>query len=149
MRAAVVAVILIAAAGALAAARGSPLALTITAEDGQRLWALPVRPGDEVVLVYTHSIYLAPVEEHLRVRPDGFRLTEVRSPSEAVLAYNALHGPYRRVAGRYVAPASARLTELVIRIGRTGRQRLIVGGTALPLYTAGEGARLRIAVRAR
>jgi hypothetical protein len=142
-----VVVVLIAAAGALAAARGPSLTLTVTAEDGRRLWALPVRPGDEVVLAYTHSIYLAPVEEHLRVGAAGFTLTEVRSPSEAVLAYNALAGPYRRTAGRYAAPAFARLTELVIRIGRTGRQRLIVGGRALPLHAAGEGARLRIAVR--
>jgi hypothetical protein len=148
VRAAVVVLALF--AGLLAAsAAGSSYVLTVTREDGRRLWSLPVRPGDEVVLAYTNSIYLAPTEERLILTRTGFTLTEVRSTSEAVLAYNGLDAPSSRHGAFYAAPASAHLPDLVLRIGRTGRQRLIVGGRVLPLYEAGEGTQLRVSVSRR
>jgi len=129
-----------------AAAAGSSYLLTVTGEDGQRLWSLPVRPGDEVVLAYTNSIYLAPTEERLILSRTGFTLTDVRSTSEAVLAYNSLDPPFSRRGAFYSARASAHLAEVVLRIGRTGRQRLIVNDQTLPLYEAGEGTQLRVSV---
>ncbi|HET6946721.1 MAG TPA: hypothetical protein VFJ45_02815 [bacterium] len=145
MRTAVVVLALF--AGLLAAsAEGSSYVLTVTGEDGRRLWSLPVRSGDEVVLAYTNSIYLAPTEERLILSPTGFTLTVVRSTSEAVLAYNGLEASAARVGAFYTARAVAHLPVLVLRIGRTGRQRLIVGGQELPLYEAGEGAQLRVSV---
>lgn len=148
MRAAVLALAL--AAGLLAAsALGSSYTLTVTGDDGRRLWSLPVRPGDAAVLAYTNSIYLAPTEERFVMSPDGLTLTAVRSTSQAVLAYNGLAGPYRSEGPFYSASAAAQLPQLILRIGHTGRQRLIVGGRVLPLYEAGEGARLRVAVERR
>lgn len=145
MRTAVVALALFAGLLAVSAA-GSSYVLTVTGEDGQRLWSLPVRSGDEVVLAYTNSIYLAPTEERLVVSRTGFTLTDVHSTSEAVLAYNSLDPPFSRRGAFYSARASAHLAELVLRIGRFGQQRLIVGGQELPLYEAGEGAQLRVSV---
>ena len=120
--------------------------LVVTAEDGQRLWALPVRPGTPVVLAYINSIYRAPTEELFTLTPAGFTLTSIRSTSEAVLAYNALPGPYVREGAFLAAPARTQLLALVLRIGQTGRQRLLVGRKELPLYTAGVGTQIRVEV---
>ena len=148
MRAAVLVLALL--AGLLTApALGSSYVLTVTGDDGRRWWSLPVAPGDAVVLAYTNSIYLAPTEERFILRPEGFVLTDVASTSEAVLAYNGLAAPYSRRGAFYSAPVSARMPALVLRIGHTGRQRLLVDGRVLPLFAAGEGARLRVAVERR
>jgi hypothetical protein len=122
--------------------------LVVTAEDGHVMWRVPVRLGTPLVLAYTNSIYRAPTEELLVVTSDGFRLTEVRSTSEAVLQYNALHPPYSR-RGAYVAAAThAELPGLLpLRIGQTGRQRLIVDGRTLPLFTAGTGTRVTLEIK--
>lgn len=138
-------------AGLLASAFAGPSAgpsyeLIVTREDGQRMWSLPVRPGDSVVLAYTNSIYGAPTEERLTLTRSGFTLRAVRSTSEAVLAYNGLQAPYARDGKFYVASASAHLPSLVLRIGRTGQQRLSVGTRVLPLYEAGEGVQVRVGV---
>lgn len=121
--------------------------LVATAEDGQTLWALPVRPGTPVVLAYINSIYRAPTEELFTLTAAGFTLTSIRSTSEAVLAYNALPAPYRREGSYLAAQAHALLPALVLRIGHTGRQRLFLGEKELPLYAAGEGTRVTVEVK--
>jgi len=146
-RAAVVALVL--AGGLLAAAAAPADELVVIREDGRRMWTLPVRPGDEVVLVYTNSIYGARTEERLVLTRGGFALREVRSTSEAVLAYNGLQAPYGRRGGLYTAAASARLDALVLRVGHTGRPRLVVHGRELPLYQAGEGVQVRVELHRR
>lgn len=111
------------------------------------MWRVPVRLGGTVVLAYTNSIYGAPTEEHLIITPEGFTLTEVRSTSEAVLQYNALPPPYGRQGAYVVAAAHAELpASLALRIGETGRQRLIVGGRTLPLFSAGTGVRVTVEI---
>ncbi len=122
------------------------LEVTVSGEGGQTLWALPARLGASLTLAYVNSIYLAPTEEILAVTRDGFTLTAVRSTSEAVLAYNGLPSPYRRDGAFLVAPAARHVRQIVLRVGHTGRPRLRLGNEELPLYTAGEGARLTIAV---
>jgi len=128
------------------AVEGSPYELIVTREDGQRMWALPVRPGETAALVYTNSIYRAQTEELFTLTQAGFTLYAVRSTSEAVLAYNGLEAPYARDGSFYVASAAVRLPSLILRIGRTGRQRFVVGTRTLPLYEAGEGVRVRIEI---
>ena len=134
------------AAVILAAAAIPSYRLTVTGEAGERLWTLPVDPGTPVTLAYENSIYRAPTEELLTVTAAGFTLRRVRSTSEAVLAYNGLEAPYTRDGIWYASPASKVLPVLVVRIGRTGRQHLIVAGRAVPLYEAGEGTRVRVEV---
>ncbi|MDQ7843099.1 MAG: hypothetical protein QN141_02010 [Armatimonadota bacterium] len=145
----VAAVLLVLLAGLTVPAAGSGWVLTVRDADGRRLWSLPVRLGDEVVLAYTNSIYLAPTEERLVVTARGFALVAVRSTSEAVLDYNGLRAPYAREGAYYAAQASARLPELILRVGATGRQRLIVHGRAVPLFQAGAGTQLRVTVARR
>jgi len=122
--------------------------LLITAEGGHVMWRVPVRSGTPVVLAYTNSIYRAPTEELLIVTAGRFRLTEVRSTSEAVLQYNALSPPYTRRGAYLAAAAHVELPALLpLRIGQTGRQRLIVDGRTLPLFTAGTGTRVTLEIR--
>ena len=136
--------IALAAATLLAAAAIPSYHLTVTDEGGARLWTLPIVPGAAVTLAYENSIYRAPTEELLTATTEGFTLRRVRSTSEAVLAYNGLEAPYRREGTWHEVEASTALPLLLIRIGRTGRQQLIVAGRSVPLYEAGEGARVRV-----
>ena len=136
---------------ALAVASASPgYQLIVTAEDGHVLWRVPVGLGTPVVLAYTNSIYRAPTEERLLVTAAGFVLTEVRSTSEAVLSYNALPPPYTR-QGTFVAATThvSLPAQLAMRIGRTGRQRLIIGGRTVPLFAAGIGAGVTVEIARR
>ena len=130
----------------LAAAAIPSYHLTIVGEAEERLWTVPIDPGTAVTLAYENSIYRAPTEELLTATAAGFTLRGVRSRSEAVLAYNGLEAPYIRDGTWYAAPATQTLPRLVVRIGRTGRQKLIVAGRVIPLYEAGEGRRVRIEV---
>lgn len=120
--------------------------LRVLDEAGRTRWSASVSPTTTVTLAYTNSIYGALTEERFTLTPDGFALTDVRSTSEAVLAYNGLSAPYHRDGPFLVASASAHLHEIVLRVGRTGRPRLRVGPIHLPLYQAGEGARLIITI---
>lgn len=135
-----------AAAVILAAAAIPSYHLTVSGEDGQRLWTVGVAPGTPITLAYENSIYRAPTEELFTATAGGFALRGVRSTSEAVLAYNGLEAPYARDGMWYAAAASRTLPSVVIRIGRTGRQHLIIAGRVVPLYEAGEGARVRVEV---
>lgn len=135
------------AAAAVAAGAAIPASyLTVTGEDGARLWTVAIAPGTPVTLAYENSIYHAQTEEILTATSEGFLLHRVRSTSEAVLAYNGLDAPYRRRGAWYEAEALRPLPVLTVRIGRTGRQFLKAGDRILPLYAAGEGARLQVVI---
>ena len=136
-------------AALMMAAAVSGYELTITAEDGRVLWRLPVRPLMSVVLTYTNSIYGAATEERFTAGSRGLELNSVASTSESVLAYNALPAPYAKEGAYLVAETKRIIPALVVRIGQTGRQQLIVGDAVLPLYTAGTGAQVRIEVLRR
>lgn len=135
-----------ATAGLVALTPAAGYQLRVLDEDGRIRWSVPVSSATTVRLAYTNSIYGALTEERFTLTPDGFALTDVRSTSEAVLAYNGLSAPYRREGTFLIAAASAHLREIVLRVGRTGRPRLRVGTLDLPLYQAGEGARLIIMI---
>jgi hypothetical protein len=130
----------------IAAAAIPSLHLTVTGERGERLWTVPIDSGTTVILAYENSIYRAPTEELLTATAAGLTLHGVRSTSEAVLAYNGLDAPYVRDGTWYAAASSGTLSTLVVRIGRTGRQHLIVAERVVPLYEAGEGGRVRVEV---
>lgn len=121
--------------------------LVVIAEDGETLWTRPVREGSPVVLQYTNSLYLAPTHEHFTVRPGGFALREVWSTSDGVLAYNSLPAPYLRRGKFFISSVRAFVPAIVTRIGPIGRQTLRIGDEELPLYQAGTGARVTIALR--
>ncbi len=137
------------AALSVAPAAPSTYQITVSAEDGRVLWRLPVRPQTRVVLAYTNSIYGAATEERFAVISRGLELNSVASTSESVLAYNGLPAPYTKDGAYLVAGTKRVIPALVVRIGQTGRQQLIVGDSVLPLYTAGIGAQVRIEVLAR
>lgn len=121
--------------------------LVITAEDGTILWALPVSPGERVVLSYTNSLYLAPTEEHFVIIDGGFALRKVRSTSDAVLAYNSLPAPYTKEGRFFASSVSAFVPAIITRIGPVGQQSLTVGERTLPLFTAGTGVQVSIALQ--
>lgn len=134
-------------AGVLIAAAAIPADhLVVTGEAGERLWTLPLPPGSSIVLAYENSIYRAATEEVLSSTADGFTLTAVRSTSQGVLAYNGLAAPFTRQGPWYIVTISRPLPVLIVRIGRTGRQHLILGERVVPLYEAGEGTRVSVDV---
>jgi len=142
--------------GALAAVglvlAGSTLAagsyqLVVSAEDGRTLWTLPVTPGTPVILRYVNSLYLAPTEEVFVVSPAGFALQQVRSTSDAVLAYNSLPVPYTRQGAFFTSSVQAFVPNIITRIGPVGRQSLSVGDREVLLFTAGTGVRVTVSVR--
>jgi len=123
-------------------------AVVVTDEHGAVRWRAPVGDGTSVVLQYTHSLYLAPTWEQFVVRGGRLHLREISSTREAVLEYNRLAPPYRW-DGPVVAATvpGIVLDTLALRVGERGRPVLHVGGTVLPLYQAGVGTGLRVAVR--
>jgi hypothetical protein len=143
-------VVLLAAVALLpiwAATAGGGYQLVVVAEDGATLWTRPVSEGSPIILQYTNSLYLAPTQEHFTVRPGGFALKEVWSTSDGVLAYNSLPAPYHRRGKFFVSSVGAFVPAIVTRIGPIGQQTLRIGGEELPLYTAGTGTRVTIALR--
>lgn len=131
-------------AGLLAITSTPSYQLRVRDETGQTRWSALVSSTATVTLAYTNSVYGAATEERFALTPEGFALTAVRSTSEAVLAYNGLNTPYGLEGPFLVAAASAHLREIVLRVGRTGRPQLRVDNIELPLFAAGEGARLTI-----
>lgn len=129
------------------AAAAGAYQLVVIAEDGNTLWTRPIGEGSPVILQYTNSLYLAPTQEHFTVRPGGFALREVWSTSDGVLAYNNLPAPYRRQGRFFVSSVGAFVPAIVTRIGPIGQQTLHVGNEELPLYKAGVGIRVTIALR--
>ncbi len=122
--------------------------IVVTDATGAARWRAPTAEGATVTLQYTNSIYLAPTWERFIVRQSRLQLLDVSSASEAVLEYNRLAPPYRVEGGRVVASVSGVvLDEFTLRIGARGRPTLQVGARTLPLYEAGEGEELHIAVR--
>lgn len=129
------------------AAAASGLELVVTAEDGATMWTRPIREGAAVVLQYTNSLYLAPTHERFAVRPRGFALTEVWSTSDGVLASSSLPAPYDRRGTFFVSSVDVFVPAIVTRIGPIGRQTLRLEDEELPIYTAGTGVRVTVALR--
>jgi len=122
--------------------------LVISDETGAVRWRVPVADGAEVVLRYTNSVYLAPTWERFVVRGGRLHLRDISSTREAVLEYNRLAPPYQVAGGRVTAPVSGIVLDgYTLRVGARGHPILRVGSAVLPLYQAGEGAGLRVAIR--
>ncbi len=117
---------------------------------GRLLWRVPAEAGATVDLEYTNSIFGAPTTERFEVSGRALRLVEISSTQEAVLQYLALDPPYQSRDGRLVSRRHGPFVgELTIRIGQTGQQRLMAGGREIPLYRAGDGEAVRLAVARR
>jgi Domain of unknown function (DUF1850) len=93
-------------------------------------------PADgRFALEYRHSYYGVPARERFEAAGDGFRMTGVESPSEAVLDYYAIAGA--KTPGRWMALAPAeprRFDRLPLIATATGRRTLEVAGRRYPLY---------------
>jgi len=115
--------------------------------DGRILWRVPVRNGSIVDLAYTNSLFNAATTERFTVYNGYLRPVEISSEKQAVLEHLALDPPYERRGDRVVAKGrSVLFAELPIRIGQTGQQRLEIGARVVPLYEAGTGEAVRVAV---
>lgn len=124
-----------------------PVVVVTATASGRPLWHAPTRPGAVVDLEYTNSIYRAPVTERFVITGALLRLAEVTTTSEAVLHYLAIEPPYARRGDRLVAKRPGPMfAELTIRIGQTGRQRLVVDGRTIPIYEVGVGEAVRVTV---
>lgn len=143
---------LIAAAVAVAAAAAAllvpvPVLRVTDAATGALLWQVTAAGGTEVRLEYINSLFDAPTTERFVVTGGLLRLTEISSTSQAVLEYLVLEPPYEERDGRFISRRQGPMFEdLTIRIGQTGRQRLVVGRHELPLYQLGVGEAARVRV---
>lgn len=114
---------------------------------GRLLWRVPVGGGSRIDLNYTNSLFNAPTTDRFVIEGGALRLVEINSTKEAVLEHAGLAGPYETRAGRFAARRPGpTLTELTIRIGQTGQQRLVVAGREIPLYRIGVGEAVRVSV---
>lgn len=120
--------------------------LDITHGDtGRLLWRVPVRERLRVDLDYTNSLFYAPTTDRFVVEDMRLRLVEISSTREAVLLHAGLSGPFEKRADRFVAKRPGPvLAELTIRIGQTGKQRLVVGGRRIPIWRVGVGEAVRL-----
>ena len=139
-------------AAAVALAAGATLLslpvriLDITHEGtGRLLWRLAVGKGSRIDLNYTNSLFDAPTTERLIVTSGLLRLTEISSTKQAVLEYLVLEPPYEQHDGRFVSKRRGpSFAELILRIGQTGQQLLVVDGREVPLYRVGTGEAVRL-----
>ncbi|MGQ0548226.1 MAG: hypothetical protein ACT4PY_00945 [Armatimonadota bacterium] len=116
-------------------------------DTGRLLWRVPVRDRLRVDLDYTNSLFYAPSTDRFVVDGLRLRLVEISSTREAVLLHAGLGGPFEKRADRFVAKRPGPvLAELTIRIGQTGRQRLVVGGHRIPIWRVGVGEAVRLRV---
>jgi len=133
----------------LAAAAGPAPALVVTQDDGAHSIARLVA-GEQVELVYIHSIYGEPARERFRADRDGLTMTEVVSRSDAVLDYYAVAGT-RTIDGdgwRTLLLAEPVHFESVPLIATpVGERTVVVRGQCYPLYSGQPGRHLSITVR--
>lgn len=124
-----------------------PLIRIAHGDTGRVLWRVAVYNGAQVDLNYTNSLFDAPTTERFIVTGGLLRLIEISSTREAVLEYLVLEPPYEQRDGRFISKRRGPFfSELTVRIGQTGQQRLVAGGRELPLYEIGAGEALRITV---
>jgi hypothetical protein len=114
---------------------------------GRLLWRVAVGNGSQVDLDYTNARYNAPTTQRYVVTDGLLRLAEISSTSREVLVFLVLEPPYEQRDGRLVSRRHGpSFADLTVRIGQTEQQRLVVDGRELPLYRAGAGEGLRIAM---
>jgi hypothetical protein len=108
----------------------------VVRDDGGRVLVREALPADgRFALEYRHSYYRVPARERFEAAGDGFRMTGVESPSEAVLDYYAIAGA--KTPGRWMALSPERperFARLPLIATDTGRRTLEVAGRRYPLY---------------
>jgi hypothetical protein len=108
----------------------------VVRDDGGRVLVREALPADgRFALEYRHSYYGVPARERFEAAGDGFRMTGVESPSEAVLDYYAIAGA--KTPGRWMALSPERperFARLPLIATDTGRRTLEVAGRRYPLY---------------
>lgn len=129
------------------AAAAGPYDLVVSTEGEEVIERVRLAPRSTIILEYTNSLYMAPTEEHFIVRRGGFALREVWSTSDAVLASHSLPAPYARRGAFFVSSVEAFVPRIVTRIGPVGQQTLRVGDREVPLFRAGTGAQVIVALR--
>jgi hypothetical protein len=108
----------------------------VVRDDAGRVLVREALPADgRFALEYRHSYYRVPARERFEAAGDGFRMTGVESPSEAVLDYYAIAGA--KTPGRWMALSPERperFARLPLIATATGRRTLEVAGRRYPLY---------------
>lgn len=150
--AAVAAVTMTAAAVTIAirAGRAGPSPALVVAHDGVAHSVALLSAGEQVELVYIHSIYNAPAVERFRAERGGLTLTEVVSRNDAVLDYYAVagtrsvdHDGWRTL----VLAESVHFPSVPLIATPVGERTVVVRGRCYPLYTGQPGRHLSIHLR--
>ena len=133
----------------------APTAPVFVVEDADAERVLLCRPlgagqAPRLALVYTHSMYGGDVVEEFVPTVDRRLRREVATTANAAAAeYYASDGGVRRDGDRFLIEAPlADYPELVVRVGRTGGHRLVVGDETVDLVAlAGDRRPVRLVLR--
>ena len=110
------------------------LALEARDETGARLICLALAPGDDLVYHSINSIYRVPVEERLRVEPDGsFVPIQVISTPDVMYYYGIESFAWMDDTRASATPREVRYRELRFKVGAPGQQRVIARGQTITL----------------
>jgi hypothetical protein len=106
--------------------------------------------GEQVELMYIHSIYGAAARERFRADRGGLTMTEVVSRNDAVLDYYAVDGTRSVDADGWrtlVLAEPVHFESLPLVATPVGERTVVVRGQCYPLYTGQPGRHLSITVR--
>lgn len=132
-----------------AGATGPSPALVVTDDDAAHSIAR-LAAGEQVELVYIHSIYSEPARERFRADPGGLTMTEVVSRSDAVLDYYAVAGTRSVDADGWrtlMLAIPVHFESIPLIATPVGERTLVVRGRCFPLYSGQPGRHLSITVR--
>ena len=103
---------------------------------GKILYASRAYDGQSITINFMHSVQKTPVEEHLLVQDNAFRLISTKYQSFGVgLPFLAEEGNFHYEDGRFVMDEMNRnYDSLSLRTGLGTKLRLTIDGTELPLY---------------
>jgi hypothetical protein len=107
----------------------------------EEVLCIPLRAGEPVTLVYTHSMYGGDVEETLVPLSDGrLRRVEMTTANVAAAEYYAYDAPVEPDGKRYrVVVPPADYDAIVVRVDTVGRHRLIVRDEVIDLVPLAGG----------
>jgi len=113
------------------------MSLVVETENHRLLRCWDVRPGDEFVITYTHSVNKSPVEEYFRIREDyavvliktAFRSFGVGIPSELAGGEELRVFPDRME----IVNINRVIPQIVLAVGTVADHQLTVGGRRMKM----------------
>lgn len=121
------------------------LAVVVTDGEGETLLAVPVEPGDSVVLAYTHSVEKTPVRDVYEVRESGLVLTRTEFQSYGAGLPSTADVTLENGTFVHEVPATDP-GPLAVSPGEVAGHELVVGDERIDLVDRADGETVVLAV---